>query len=968
MKRFISALLAGVLLSTSAFPAGWYPGGPFTSFNTLPWFYNQPAPTGVRPANSVLPVISGTPQVGLTLTASNGTWTNSPTGFADQWLANGSAISGATGSTYVPVTGNIGATITVAVTASNANGSSAATSASVGPVTSSGGSVPAFVATVCPGLPSTGICVDLVGNQAWDGVAGGTVSPASLLTDTRAAAVPYDPGTSITTSVAANTLPIGSAGLQVFQNNVNLELASGGNYTSTAPSAAWITSVATVATPTRTLNPNFGGSGCTAADTAPDGSCNTTEIVIPPLTSAAEQSSVEQLVTGLTAGQTYTFYMWLKNSAAVANPQTYLFAQQGLTPFTELSRSLTQPGATWQRFSTTFTVPSGQTSVYVGVGNATQTVASFQEGQLGGGTFEAWVSQVNLGAVPSAYVPTTTAAATTVALDNITATGDLATALATSNGAIAITTHGAGNAVAATMLDSNGTVLLGKSAADHITTALGATLASKAAGNFSAVEQSYLAWNGSGGSINVNGTLVATDATARTPTAPFHVGTTSGTSAPFNGYINSIAVYGSAISPPLVASTPITGVTFGTIATLSSGTLQGAAPSTFVNGDTWMPTEDAAGNNWAFCNDCAYGAFGATTDGNIILTESSWTPGTPGYLNLGNATGGPPGLVSNFSPGPLGRENTDVPSTTHSWKSCGLIAVSDGANTDLFGGITLQNQTTAAPWNFNTIQASVISVTTANAATSSLWNGMPPYSGSLQPVASPTFPTQQFSNPCFIQYAPGYVNSTLPTPNPDNSGTYLYAVSNDGGWNTGGNVYLGRIPLATIETSQGGSLAAASTASNWQFYVSTGCSGGDGMNNSCWTSTLTSATPIFTLPNQLGRSAMTYLPGSNRYVLQSWYYPTNNGPAASTQTEARLAFTSQWEFIDCAKPWSCTSVVSTIDWGTLGYYNPVIVPPSLALDGGLTATSIFAGNFTTNQTFTSAASYTPVMGQMTFKY
>jgi hypothetical protein len=922
---------------------------------------------GSAPVNSILPVISGTPQVGSTLTVSHGTWTGSPTPtLADQWLSNGSSISGQTGTTYVPVTGDVGATISVRETASNTAGSASANAAGVGPVTPQ---PPAFVAATCgSSFPSTGICADLIssstgghviGGQVWDGTTQTTVAPSTLLSDTRSVAAPYDPGTSITTSVAANTLPIGSAGLQVFQNNVNYELASGGNYTSTAPGGVWITSSFVTAAPTRTLNPNFGGSGCTI--TAPDGSCNTTEITVPAV-AAGQQSSVAQLISGLTASTPYTFYIWLKNSAATSNPQTYLFVQQGSTPFSEIARSLVQPGSSWQRFPITFTTSAsgaGSTSVFVSIGNCTSTTAPCTEGQLGGGTFEAWVSQVNLGTAPAPYVPTTTVAATTIALDAITATGDLATALAAAK-AVSVTTKGAGNAVAGTMLDSNGTVLLGKSANDNVTTALGATLTSKAKGNFPASESAFLTIGSGGSSINLNGTPVATDATARTPAAPFHVGATSGTSAPINGYITAIAVYPSAVSPPLVASAPLTGVILGNIATISSGTL-GNTVTTFVNGDTWIPTEDASGNVWTLGNDAGYSSFTS----NVLLTEASFTTGTPGFLNMGSAP------INTFAAGPLGGETAFIPSTTHTWKSCGLIAITDGGNTDLFAGLVLQNDVSAAPWNFNSVSGTIASVTAANAATSASWNGLPPFSGSLQPVASPTFNAQQFGNPCFVQYAPGYANSTLPVSNPDNSGAYLYAISNDGGWNYGSNVYLARIPLATIETSLGGSLAAASTAGNWQFYISTGCAGGDGTNSACWTSTLASATPIFNLPNELGRSAMTYLPTTNRYVLQSWYYPTNNGPTSGTQTQAQLATTSQFVFVDCDKPWHCTGVVSTFDAPTQGFYEPAVVPPSLALDGGLTATAIFTGNFVVppgSQAFSSAATYTPTMGQMTFRY
>jgi len=83
------------------------------------------------PVNVTLPVISGTPAVGSTLTCSTGTWQNSPTGYTYQWLSNGSNIAGATSSTYLVVSGDQGNTISCTVTASNATGSASATSSGV---------------------------------------------------------------------------------------------------------------------------------------------------------------------------------------------------------------------------------------------------------------------------------------------------------------------------------------------------------------------------------------------------------------------------------------------------------------------------------------------------------------------------------------------------------------------------------------------------------------------------------------------------------------------------------------------------------------------------------------------------------------------------------------------------------------------------------------------------------------------
>lgn len=62
------------------------------------------------------PTISGTAKVGLTLTASAGSWGPAPIGLTYQWLRAGALISGATAPTYTPTASDLGATLAVRVT------------------------------------------------------------------------------------------------------------------------------------------------------------------------------------------------------------------------------------------------------------------------------------------------------------------------------------------------------------------------------------------------------------------------------------------------------------------------------------------------------------------------------------------------------------------------------------------------------------------------------------------------------------------------------------------------------------------------------------------------------------------------------------------------------------------------------------------------------------------------------------
>jgi hypothetical protein len=83
----------------------------------------------LKPSNTAIPVISGTLNVGETLTTTNGTWDNSPTAYSYQWLRGGADISGATSNTYTLVGADEDEFISCKVTASNVYGSTDATSA-----------------------------------------------------------------------------------------------------------------------------------------------------------------------------------------------------------------------------------------------------------------------------------------------------------------------------------------------------------------------------------------------------------------------------------------------------------------------------------------------------------------------------------------------------------------------------------------------------------------------------------------------------------------------------------------------------------------------------------------------------------------------------------------------------------------------------------------------------------------------
>lgn len=136
-----------------------------------------PPPTPPPPVsfNTVAPAVTGTPQVGQTLTCSTGTWTNSPTSYSYAWRVGG--VTQGTASTYVVQSGDVGSTIVCLVTARNAGGFSVpASSNTVGPVTAapSGSTWSAADASANAMTLSNGGLTVAATTTAWQSVRGST--------------------------------------------------------------------------------------------------------------------------------------------------------------------------------------------------------------------------------------------------------------------------------------------------------------------------------------------------------------------------------------------------------------------------------------------------------------------------------------------------------------------------------------------------------------------------------------------------------------------------------------------------------------------------------------------------------------------------------------------------------------------------------------------------------------------------
>lgn len=137
------------------------------------------AASTAAPANTTEPAITGTAALGSTLTASQGTWTNSPTSFTYQWVrcptsggdplgATCAVIGGATGSAYVIASADTGARLRVRVTAANASGSGTSASNAT-PVVGAAVQAPRNTAEpTIAGIPRVGSTLTAT-NGSWSG-------------------------------------------------------------------------------------------------------------------------------------------------------------------------------------------------------------------------------------------------------------------------------------------------------------------------------------------------------------------------------------------------------------------------------------------------------------------------------------------------------------------------------------------------------------------------------------------------------------------------------------------------------------------------------------------------------------------------------------------------------------------------------------------------------------------------------
>jgi hypothetical protein len=347
---------------------------------------------------------------------------------------------------------------------------------------------------------------------------------------------------------------------------------------------------------------------------------------------------------------------------------------------------------------------------------------------------------------------------------------------------------------------------------------------------------------------------------------------------------------------PAAPPPPVNGSATSPAATIKAilGTPVGYQP--YIHGDTWNPTWADDDNLYTIACDTLGNAQYPT---NSNLAVYKFTDGPPPNIKVE--------LVNSM---PQFGKCTEVsPKDNCCWKGSSMICV-DGV---LYLAAARNHYGIPSPEAYQ-IQQAWDSVIIKSSDHGKTWSDVPPIGQSM-------FPGRNFGNPAFVQYGKDGAAG------PHGSDKYIYAVSNDGSWNNGNTMVLGRVPRDKI-----GDLKA----SDWEFV-------GDFTKDyqPVWSPRHDTAAFVFRAPGQAGSCGMAYLPGLNLYVLPQWHYPSLN----QWPEEIKWSW-SRFQLYSAPSPWGPWSLFHTLDWQPQGFYNPAVLPKFTSADGK-SFQMICAGDFST---------------------
>jgi hypothetical protein len=300
-------------------------------------------------------------------------------------------------------------------------------------------------------------------------------------------------------------------------------------------------------------------------------------------------------------------------------------------------------------------------------------------------------------------------------------------------------------------------------------------------------------------------------------------------------------------------------------------------------GDTWMPAWTKSGDLVSPSND-SNGFKNATSGNNIVFNQilgdqpDKLTGKTLNVMaEYGRSTNGPDGA---------------------SWKSSGFLSL-DGTLYWVVARHKYGESSGDSKKRQPAANASIIKSTDGGKT----WTR-----SAKENYDHPMFPGNRFAAAYFINYGQDGHEAVA-----DGSDKYVYALSNNGFWDNGDDVVLGRVLKSRIGDQSG---------ADWQYFTH-----GDGALESAWTSEMKSAQPVLSNPDHLGMTGAVYLPRQKCYFMVGWYYPAGGGKLPNACT------TTTWDFYTAPRPWGPWRNVGSHTWTPQGFYCPQVCPKFTSEDG-----------------------------------
>jgi len=303
------------------------------------------------------------------------------------------------------------------------------------------------------------------------------------------------------------------------------------------------------------------------------------------------------------------------------------------------------------------------------------------------------------------------------------------------------------------------------------------------------------------------------------------------------------------------------------------------------SGDVWTATWADDDNLYAVTDDTT--GFGKACDSNLAVHR---------------IMGGPPPNIQGMTVNPMKEfgKRGELKGDQASWKASGLACI-DGVlylavSRHYYDGVGDTSADRARHfWIQETWDASIIKSTDHGKT----WSAAPKLGHAM-------FPGRVFSNPFFVHYGKDGKGTK------DGADRYVYAVSNDGSWNNGNWMVLGRVSRGLIERLD---------ADDWEFVH-----GFQEQGLPIWRPRHDNALYIFRSPSGASMTGVHYIAPLDLYIMPQWHYPRLDDPKRRWKV-------TQWEFYSAPAPWGPWTLFHTQDFEPQGFYNPGIPSKFISEDG-----------------------------------